>query len=121
MEEKAGAIIEKKLDTSDFSHFEFAFSSMFTIFFPSDLTPLTVSGPDNRTYWLMLLVRSDAIHNFKIIYYLAVAIEVCCFGSQVSHGYLFQVIALLMGYIFHIRGFVLFCKTRVSENLSVQF
>ncbi|KAF8354444.1 hypothetical protein PRIPAC_96067 [Pristionchus pacificus] len=59
---------------------------------------LTVFGPTNTTYWLMLLVRTEAISTYKTVYNLAVATEV---------------FALVFGIILHIRGFVLFWKLRV--------
>lgn len=51
---------------------------MLTFLFPSEPDPLTVIGPVNETYWLMLVVRSEAIHSFKTVYYLALVIEVWC-------------------------------------------
>ncbi|GMR45025.1 hypothetical protein PMAYCL1PPCAC_15220, partial [Pristionchus mayeri] len=58
---------------------------------------LTVYGPENATYWFMLLVRSEAFTQYKIVYFLAVFIEV---------------FALLAGYLLHIRGFVRFWRLR---------
>ncbi|GMR45595.1 hypothetical protein PMAYCL1PPCAC_15790 [Pristionchus mayeri] len=68
-------------------------------FFYPDPDLLTVYGPANETYWLMLLVRSDLpnITQYKVVYYFAVIIEI---------------ISLLSRYVLQIRGFLRFWKLR---------
>lgn len=38
--------------------------------------PLTIHAPNNSAYWLLLFVRSDSIHQYKSLYFVAVANEV---------------------------------------------
>lgn len=92
-------------------------SMTFRLFFPSDIDQFTVICPDNSTYWLILLVRSDSISQYKPVYYVAVILEV---SSVVVFVILVvsKIVALTIGYTIHIRGFVLFCKMRVSRVVS---
>lgn len=42
----------------------------------ADSDPLIAIGPNNRTYWIMLFVRSEAIVHYKYAYFAAVLLEV---------------------------------------------
>ncbi|KAF8375502.1 hypothetical protein PRIPAC_81931 [Pristionchus pacificus] len=79
-------------------------------FFSPVSDPLTVTSSHNELYWLMLFVRTEAIHEYKLMYYVAISVENSAGELRILLIFLFLIPALVIGFGLHIHGFVRFWK-----------